>query len=347
MSIPLEELILGEVNRILSQQQQQALQATMDTVLQAVNANLALSRTILADLVSITSTLDAVLAETVLIFTNMATSAEITALTSDVGAITASWPSAWDTGAGNAVWQTPIPTSGLFAYIHLQAAGTAQIQMGGFQRVILTPQGNDPAWVLIGDPHIDGQGAVDPSTTFPLDYTTILATDVTPAAWLERVFAVPWTTFSNGMVGLADPGANTYFWVVWITQTCWLQVLAALFPAAASGALAPVWPGIADVTLGATQVLADGLLVPGPLQGIIVTISAVPTPISFYPFGPIRSYVHVGAVAFVDDNGQAETVQPLGLDTNVVLPKGMVAADHAYIRLQSGVVGTVQPFTIP
>jgi hypothetical protein len=55
----------------------------------------------------------------------------------------------------------------------------------------------------------------------------------------------------------------------------------------------------------------------------------------------------VGAVAFVDDNGQAETVQPLGLDTNVVLPKGMVAADHAYIRLQSGVVGTVQPFTIP
>jgi len=101
------------------------------------------------------------------------------------------------------------------------------------------------------------------------------------------------------------------------------------------------------VTLGTPLALSDGLTVPGPLDGVLIEITSVPTPISYYPFGTLRSYVHAGGIAFVDDNGQAETTQSIGLAEGVVCPRFMVHADHAIIRLPSGVVGTVTPWTTP
>jgi hypothetical protein len=106
----------------------------------------------------------------------------------------------------------------------------------------------------------------------------------------------------------------------------------------------PVWPGIGHVTLGAPLALADGLNVPGPLDGVLVHISSVSYPISFYPFGTLKSFVKVGGIVFVDDNGQGEMAQPLGLEQDVVCPRTMVQADHALLRLQTGVVGTITPW---
>jgi hypothetical protein len=104
---------------------------------------------------------------------------------------------------------------------------------------------------------------------------------------------------------------------------------------------------LAGVTLGTAVALTDGLVVAGPLAGIIVTITAVAPPMSFYPFGTIKSYVRAGAVIFTDDNGDSEFPQPLGPADQLMLCKSMAVADTATFRVTSGVVGTAQPFTIP
>jgi hypothetical protein len=139
-----------------------------------------------------------------------------------------------------------------------------------------------------------------------------------------------------------DPAHHGY-WICKLNPAQWLALKESVVPAPA-GAVAGVWPGLAHVALGTAQALSDGLLIPGPMHGVVVSITAVPTPISYYPFGPIRSYVRAGAVAFVDDNGQAEFPCPLGPQDEVICPRGMAQAAHAYLRLPSGVVGTITPW---
>lgn len=131
-----------------------------------------------------------------------------------------------------------------------------------------------------------------------------------------------------------------------IDNTDWL-IICAGGGAAVINPNAPIWPGLAGVELGSAVALADGLVVTGPLAGVIVTITSVPTPISYYPFGSIRSYVRAGAVMFTEDNGDSEFAQPLGPSPQIILPKSMVFAASATFRVPSGVVGTVTPFTIP
>lgn len=197
-------------------------------------------------------------------------------------------------------------------------------------------------WWMTG-PFYDSRFAPNPTfETFPLDFTTILSTDATADAWLRRVQpALGWRIPDPGFPLLDGVDNFTYF-LPRLTQDRFDAIKASRFPTTSLGA--PVWPGLANVTLGAALALVDGLLIPGPLDGVVIAITAVPSPISYYPFGPLRSYVHVGGIAFVDDDGEAETVQPIGLNANVVCPKSMAQADHAYIRLQSGVIGTVRPW---
>lgn len=111
--------------------------------------------------------------------------------------------------------------------------------------------------------------------------------------------------------------------------------------------VAPVWPGLAGVTLGSAVALVDGIVVAGPMAGVILAITSVPNPISFYPFGSIRSFVRAGALVFTDDNGDSEFPQPFGPENQLILPVMMSSAASCTVRLPSGVVGTIQPFTIP
>lgn len=201
-----------------------------------------------------------------------------------------------------------------------------------------------PGWLVGSNWPIEQIG---PDLTLPhIAPTTILATDATPVAWANRVYplSIAYTADSLGRPVYPDQRSNTgYVYTIDMDILRFSQWKAALALVAQSAG-APVWPGIANVTLGSTLALADGLNIPGPLDGVILSITAVPSPISYYPFGPLRSYVHVGGLAFVDDNGQAETVQPIGLSANVVCPKAMNRASHAFLRLQSGVVGTITPW---
>jgi hypothetical protein len=180
-------------------------------------------------------------------------------------------------------------------------------------------------------------------TDIVIDPTTILTTDADVVAWLNRtVTGYTWTLLGDLAVSYSHTQGGDDWWVSAIQKaefTFWRA-----YNATVATLVPPVWPGLANVTLGTPLTLANGLLVPGPLDGVVIAITSTPTPISFYPFGPLKSFVHVGGIAFVDDNGDSETVQPIGLSSNVVCPRSMTIADRAYIRLQSGVVGTVTPW---
>jgi len=191
------------------------------------------------------------------------------------------------------------------------------------------------------DTTVNNAGDVTHRPPLP-DITAVRRTD-TVLSWLQReapAFAWQQTTLFAGRV-YAITAANVY-WVCTLTNAT--MQLEAFGTTAVSTGTAPVWPGLSNVTLGASLALADGLTVPGPLDGVIVTVTAVPPPTGFYPFGAVKCFVKIGGVIFVDDNGEAEMALPLGLEHDVICPRTMERADHAIIRLKSGTIGTVQPW---
>lgn len=109
---------------------------------------------------------------------------------------------------------------------------------------------------------------------------------------------------------------------------------------------APVWPGLAGVTVGAAIPLSNGLEVSGPLHGLLFTITSQPVQPQVYHFGAVNSWGRVGQVIFCTDRGDYERSETFALDQQIVVPKTMKEADSAIIRLNAGWGGTVRPWTI-
>lgn len=242
----------------------------------------------------------------------------------------------------SAVWEyrdpnTDQPTVDLLADAALLAINMTEAQVG-------LPCIGNPPWIGAGG-WTSTSGPARPDTNLPLaDTSTVLATDPSIAAWLNRAYpGYAVLDLGDGWAYVADRG-GALNWVYGLSPWEFERIKAALGP---SGSLVvpPVWPGLANVTLGAAVALADGLTVSGPLSGVIVTISAVPPATPYYAFGSRLSYKWLGAVTFLDDNGQAEEAQPLGFDHLLITPRKMAQAASAVVRLKSGTVGTIQPFT--
>jgi hypothetical protein len=108
----------------------------------------------------------------------------------------------------------------------------------------------------------------------------------------------------------------------------------------------PAWPGEDGVTLFSPVALSDGLVISGPLDGLLVTITTHPAKAGQYTFGSHVSYTHVGAVVFVSDHGECEHPESIGLDAQVITPRTMRHADSAIVRLNGGFGGTASRWTI-
>lgn len=109
---------------------------------------------------------------------------------------------------------------------------------------------------------------------------------------------------------------------------------------------APVWPGLAGATLGASVGLSNGLVVGGPLHGLLFQVTTQPAGAGRYTFGTVSSWTKVGACIFTSDRGDHERAQSFNLDAHLVCPKEMRVAASATIRLNNNWGGTVRPFTI-
>lgn len=181
------------------------------------------------------------------------------------------------------------------------------------------------------------------ATVHTINASTILPTDSTMLSWLQRVYPSDgWFDAGGGLPAMNDTGGSGE-WVCTMSPLEFIYHKSG-FGGGSSVVVPPVWPGLANVTLGTSQPLADGLVIVGPLSGVILTITGVPPATPFYGFGTRLSYKWLGGITFVDDNGQAEEAQPLGFDNLIITPRKMAQAASAVLRLKSGTTGTIQPF---
>jgi hypothetical protein len=351
---PFDQAFLAFLEQISGAQAAAAQQATLDQVLQAQNAALVILRELLADLNDPGFGLAAISGQIAALDANLITStnAILTAVGSpqqDGSPVTlpTTPPAGYDVNTVAAdVWGFPLFTGEFGAgaageQLYLVYANAAVIPSKTFIHWEGAPG------FLMADYPVTDLALVPSDNPTPL-LSTILPTD-TPLSWLLREdsghswhYGFP----SSDYVGAAGTSSAGGFWVLDYNPAQWTQLLAELF-GVGSSVSAPIWPGLSGVTLGSSVALVDGLVVTGPLQGVVVTITAVPTPISYYPFGSIKSYVRAGAVIFTDDAGDSEFPEPLGPEDQLIVPKMMTSADLATFRVASGVVGTVTPFTIP
>lgn len=339
MSVSVEDFILNVVQQIESNVQNAAQQATLDTVLGAANATLS---QVNAGIVASNNNF-----ETVLIALNRIVSLiqQIQIIQPQPVNLPPAPPGYGGAAAGDvatAVWTylSPFSPSTLD---YLISAGQMGIRFSDEPGVLFYAHRN---------PFFFARAHWNSTTNFisfddnlDLFNTSDLFSHASLLAWLN---AHKGTTFSVNpdfdpgryvVRDLTQSPSVDLEWVTTMTESQW-----ATFVAGAAHVTAPVWPGLANVTLGTTLTLSDGLVVPGPLDGLLLTVSSVSYPVSFYPFGTHKSFVKVGAVVFVDDNGQLEHSQSIGLDTQVLCPLVMNQAASAIVRLKSGTVGTVRPW---
>lgn len=181
------------------------------------------------------------------------------------------------------------------------------------------------------------------------DWSDIRADD-TMLSWLQRTdtnrtwIADPDTGLPMSRCG--GPGTPGYEWTVRPTFT---ELPVAPFaqppPIVIPEPIAPpVWPGIADVTLGTPVALSDGAVIPGPLDGLLLNVTGNPTGSGKFAFGSYRSWRYLGAVLFISDNGDAEWPSQIGPEQQVITPRSMKSAASAVFRLNAGFTGTVTPW---
>jgi len=176
----------------------------------------------------------------------------------------------------------------------------------------------------------------------PPDFTQLRAGD-TVLSFMQRTQpAYSWTgTGPSGVAGTGIAwknlyGGNTGVW--WRTGFT--------LPVSLPGQLAPVWPGIDYVTLGAPVALSADLELAGPMDGLLIAITTPPTGLGKFIIGDRTWWYRLGQIAFVSDNGEVEPWQYLAWDQSVYCPRQMNQAASALIRCMAGAAGTATPWVV-
>lgn len=120
-----------------------------------------------------------------------------------------------------------------------------------------------------------------------------------------------------------------------------ISALSALLPVAA-----PIWPGLASVTLGTPTALLDSMDIAGPMDGLIVAASGADAGTAHYTYHDVKAYRNVGALAFYTDRGDIEPFQTLGFEAAIYTPRTMARAGGAKLFTSRGLSGTVRTWTI-
>ena len=109
----------------------------------------------------------------------------------------------------------------------------------------------------------------------------------------------------------------------------------------------PVWPGLANVTLGTPVALDSGVTIVTPMDGVVISITGTdPGYGYYYTFDDLRQWRTVGALTFLDDDGHAEGYQALGFVSAVYCPRSIQRAAAVKVKAGHGLAGTITPWTI-
>ncbi len=241
---------------------------------------------------------------------------------------------------GSSIWNFTDPPGDITPYQYVKLAGS----WVDFQNV--DGQGPPIDWLFYANdyqPIFDDAWAVtypsdDPSTIAPSDTLLTWLTGQNPTAtvtWFGGVGAQVQVHFSTG--------SDVETFLTKIIDADFQLLKSFIFPSTPVQT-PPVWPGLAGVTLGTPIALATGVTVPGPLDGVLVEITSVPSYTGLFDFDGDPSYRNVGGITFQTDNGQDELPQTLGFASAVYCPRAMTRAVLAKVRTPGAIVGTVTPW---
>jgi hypothetical protein len=243
----------------------------------------------------------------------------------------------------DAVWHYDVSGGGPDAAAMVTDAGYLALNMGQAQVSFLVGEG---LYYRVSGSWYDGRMAENGSH-FPWFPLANILSDDTFTVFLERESGMTgWHSNGDGTWSVQEHyGVNFFTYTTAITDAEFL-VLRDGVAAGAAALSAPVWPGIDNVTLSTPVALALGVTITEPMDGVIVTITGAPTKQGYFTFDDMLSYRNVGALAFIDDNGDAEFWQGLGFTSSVYCPKVMRQAAGVKVRTSADLVGTVTPWTI-
>lgn len=260
------------------------------------------------------------------------------------GIISGSSPVTISTGSQgdifNTVWNTSLSLGTSTAANLLQPAGQlASVTLG-----YLLPDSGGSYWAIFSIPP---NGSLSWSVTYPV-------LDVSTAVAGETLFAAVVRQNPSALVAYHDSidghvycnmsaGTDLQEWVTTIDEAQYAAIIAFVAPSTSTN-LPPVWPGLANVTLGSPVALAAGVTITGPLDGVLVSITSVPSYTGLFDFDGDPSYRNVGAITFQSDNGQDELPQTLGFSSAIYCPRQMATASLAKLRTPGAIVGTVTPW---
>lgn len=108
----------------------------------------------------------------------------------------------------------------------------------------------------------------------------------------------------------------------------------------------PIWPGLANVTLGSPVAVATSVSIDVPMHGILVAFTAIPPGRSAIHYGDQDAWPKVAFLTFGSDGDDYEYQQTVSWESGVYLPKTMVQASHLRFNALPGVVGTITPFAV-
>lgn len=256
------------------------------------------------------------------------------------------FPAGWGVGTGDAVWDWLDPVNMQQIYTYVLQAGDLAHYKGAIFSYDVSPFAPWP-WRVNGG--WDQTGASDPNPSSPpaFDFTTILQSDATALDWVNRVYP-SWGAFDlgDGLPSVNNTGSGNWYWTLYLPATDWYVLKQSLGLLLTSTPVAPVWPGLANVTLGSTTALTNGLMLTGPMDGVIVAILSAPPGKAKYAYGLINAYQHIAALSFTDDDGHQEHFQAIQFESQIYVPTTMVIAAGVIFRVDPAVTGTVTPWTI-
>lgn len=109
---------------------------------------------------------------------------------------------------------------------------------------------------------------------------------------------------------------------------------------------APLWPGLANVTLGTPVALVDNLTINETMDGVIIAVTTPPSATGRFRLGGHYFDYGSGRIAFGNDAGDLETWQYLGFRAAIFTPKTMQHASSVHLQVLAGAEGTVTPWTV-
>jgi hypothetical protein len=353
MMDPFEGEVLAFLQQLVGQQQAQAQQATLDTllalgnaILTQVNASIQILTNATYGLAALRSQLDLNAALATIQYNDLVARLALVQEAGHAVTLPAAPPAGFFGAGAGEVWQYVEPGDSFTEGQNATAAGWFSRQLaaasaGNFYSSYWPGYGVSGEWSNTSEPTLSGAGLPI------LDPSTILSTDADLIAWFNRtnpgVFTPPWSVDGTGHINWVQPGSSWVFTLLF-GQSDFAQWQAD--HAAISKPSAPVWPGLANVTLGGITVLATGLTVTTPMDGVIIKLTGVPTLRGHYDYDGLAGWLNVGALTFLSDGGEAEFYQSLSFTDQVYTPRNMVRAAAVKIRTAPGIVGTVQPWTI-